>query len=383
MVIELPVVSPMNAPRSAYIHIPFCRHRCGYCNFTVLAGRQDLHRSYLNALKAELALLGEPVEVDTVYLGGGTPTELQLSEFHELMELVKFWFPLAVDGEFTTEANPEDITPEYVQLFQKFGINRVSLGGQSFDESKLAVLERNHSPVQLKQCFELLSPIDSISMDLIFGVPGESLQQWETDLKLLLEYQPTHLSTYGLTIEKGTPFWSRFENGELEELSDDLQREFYLTARHMLTEHSYHHYEVSNYAKPGFECRHNEAYWFGEPYFAAGPGAARYVDGFRQVNHRSTTTYIRKALEGKSVVAESEHVTGEELYREILVFALRRLDGITDTWFQQKTGMTPWELAGEQLEKFIEQGFFQRTGDQLCLTEEGLLVSDSLWPHLL
>ena len=115
----------MNAPRSAYIHIPFCRHRCGYCNFTVIAGRQDLHRSYLNALKAELALLGEPVEVETVYLGGGTPTELHLSEFHELMELVKFWFPLAVAGEFTTEANPEDITPEYVQLFQKLAIREI------------------------------------------------------------------------------------------------------------------------------------------------------------------------------------------------------------------------------------------------------------------
>ena len=383
MVIEFPVVSPINAPRSAYIHVPFCRHRCGYCNFTVIAGRPDLHRSYLNALKAELALLGEPAEVDTLYLGGGTPTELRLSEFQELMELVKFWFPLAVDGEFTTEANPEDMTSEYVELFQEVGINRVSLGGQSFDESKLAVLERNHSAVQLEHCFELLSPIDSISMDLIYGVPDESLQQWERDLKLLLEYEPTHLSTYGLTIEKGTSFWSRFENGELEELSDDLQREFYLTARHMLIEHGYHHYEVSNYAKPGFECRHNEVYWFGEPYFAAGPGAARYVDGFRQVNHRSTTTYIRKALEGKSVVAESEHIIGEELYREILVFALRRLDGITDAWFQQKTGMTPWELAGEQLEKFIEQGFFLRTDDQLCLTQEGLLVSDSLWPHLL
>jgi len=383
VVIEFPVVSPINAPRSAYIHVPFCRHRCGYCNFTVIAGRPDLHRSYLNALKAELALLGEPAEVDTLYLGGGTPTELRLSEFQELMELVKFWFPLAVDGEFTTEANPEDMTSEYVELFQEVGINRVSLGGQSFDESKLAVLERNHSAVQLEHCFELLSPIDSISMDLIYGVPDESLQQWERDLKLLLEYEPTHLSTYGLTIEKGTSFWSRFENGELEELSDDLQREFYLTARHMLIEHGYHHYEVSNYAKPGFECRHNEVYWFGEPYFAAGPGAARYVDGFRQVNHRSTTTYISKALEGKSVVAESEYVIGEELYREILVFALRRLDGITDAWFQQKTGMTPWELAGEQLEKFIEQGFFLRTDDQLCLTQEGLLVSDSLWPHLL
>ena len=211
MVIEFPVVSPINAPRSAYIHVPFCRHRCGYCNFTVIAGRPDLHRSYLNALKAELALLGEPAEVDTLYLGGGTPTELRLSEFQELMELVKFWFPLAVDGEFTTEANPEDMTSEYVELFQEVGINRVSLGGQSFDESKLAVLERNHSAVQLEHCFELLSPIDSISMDLIYGVPDESLQQWERDLKLLLEYEPTHLSTYGLTIEKGTSFWNRFD----------------------------------------------------------------------------------------------------------------------------------------------------------------------------
>ncbi len=376
-------MSPIPAPRSAYIHVPFCRRRCGYCNFTVVAGRQDLHRSYLNALKIELEWLGEPREVDTLFLGGGTPTQLQLSELRELMELVQNWFPLADGGEFTTEANPEDITSEYVELFDEFGVNRVSLGGQSFDKSKLALLERNHNPDQLEQCFELLSSIPSISMDLIFGVPGESLEQWKTDLTTLIAYQPTHLSTYGLTIEKGAPFWSRFKFGELEELSDELQREFYLTARQMLMDVGYHHYEVSNYARPGFECRHNEAYWFGDPYFAAGPGAARYVNGYREVNHRSTTTYIRKALNGESVVGESEQVTGEELYREILIFSLRRLDGITDQWFKQRTGMTPLELAGEEIERFIQQGFLRYSDNRLCLTEEGLLVSDSLWPHLL
>ena len=376
-------MSIIHAPRSAYIHVPFCRHRCGYCNFTVIAGRQDLHRSYLNALKMELELLGVPREVDTVFLGGGTPTELPLAEFRELMELVRHWFPLAENGEFTTEANPEDIEPEYVNLFHEFGINRVSLGGQSFDKSKLELLERNHNPAQLHRCFELLSSITSISMDLIFGLPGESLEQWKADLATLVEYQPTHLSTYGLTLEKGTPFWSRFERGELTELDDDLQRELYLTARHMLIEHGYHHYEVSNYAKPGFECRHNEVYWFGEPYFAVGPGAARYVNGYREVNYRSTTTYIRKSLNGESVVAESEQVTGEELYREILVFALRRLDGITDDWFQQKTGLTPEELAGDEIQRFIQQGFLQRLNNRLCLTEQGLLISDSLWPYLL
>ena len=373
----------MHAPRSAYIHVPFCRHRCGYCNFTVIADRQDLHRSYLQAIQAELELLGEPQEVDTLFLGGGTPTELRLSEFQELMELLHHWFPLADGGEFTTEANPEDINSDYVEVFQQAGINRVSLGGQSFNPEKLKTLERNHSAGQLKACFEILSPIPSVSMDLIFGVPGEALEQWVADLHSLLKFNPTHLSTYGLTIEKGTPFWSRFEKGELQELSEDEQRDFYLTSRRLLRENGYHHYEVSNYAKPGYECRHNETYWFGEPYFAAGPGAARFVNGYREVNHQSTTAYIRKALNGQSVVAESELVTGEDLHREILIFALRRLDGITEEWFQQKTGVTPMELAGKEIEMFIQQGLMQRQDGRLSLTEQGLLVSDSLWPQLL
>ncbi len=376
-------MSTNQVPRSAYIHVPFCRHRCGYCNFTVVAGRHDLHASYLEALRLELSQLGDPQPVDTIFLGGGTPTELKRSEFRELLELIEYWFPLADNGEYSTEANPEDICPEYVELFQQFGVNRISLGGQSFDEAKLAFLERQHHCEQLQHCFEMLAPIDAVSMDLIFGVPGETLDCWMSDLERLMQFQPVHLSTYGLTVEKGSRFWRRFESGEFEELSDDVQREFYLAARRLLTDAGYHHYEVSNFAQPGFECRHNEAYWFGDPYFAAGPGAARYVGGVREVNHRSTTTYIRKMLNGESVVAQREAVSGEDLHREILVFALRRLDGFTDQWFFERTGITPQELAGKEIERLIDLGMLQRQAGRLCLTEQGLLVSDSLWPELL
>ena len=154
----------MPVPRSAYIHVPFCRHRCGYCNFTVIAGRDDLHASYLQALQMELETLGAPQEMETVFLGGGTPTQLHPDELRRLFDLIAYWFPMVTEGEYTIEANPEDIDEESVALFQEYGVNRVSLGGQSFDMDKLTLLERSHQPSQLEQCFTLLKSIPSVSM---------------------------------------------------------------------------------------------------------------------------------------------------------------------------------------------------------------------------
>ena len=162
-----------------------------------------------------------------------------------------------------------------------------------------------------------------------------------------------------------------------------MSRSFLEGLWEILEKAGYAQYEVSNFARPGFECRHNQAYWFGDPYFAVGPGAASFVNGYREVNHRSTTTYISKVLAGESPVAESELVSGEELHREVLVFALRRLDGINPDWFFQKTGVTIESLAGDQITKFVNQGLLRWHDGRLCLTEEGLLVSDSLWPYLL
>ena len=377
-------VAKTHTARSAYIHVPFCRHRCGYCNFTLIAGRPDLHTKYIEALGQELSLLQTPRPVDTLFIGGGTPTELSHEHLQRLLQLVGHWFPLTEGGELSLEANPEDIDAHLVDLLSAEGVNRVSLGGQSFERSKLKWLERDHNEICLQNSFELLrKKIDAVSMDLIFGTPGETVLQWEKDVEQLLNLKPNHISIYGLTIEKGSSFFGRLQRGDFELLSEEVQREMYLLARHKLQSQGYEHYEVSNFALPGFYCRHNETYWLGAPYYAAGPGAARYIDGRREVNHRSTITYLKKIAAGESVVAESEQVQDSERAREVLVFALRRLSGITPAWFKSTTGFDLMTLGGVQLDQCVQLGLLAWHDDYLRLTEEGLLVSDSIWPELL
>jgi oxygen-independent coproporphyrinogen-3 oxidase len=377
-------IAETTTARSAYIHVPFCRHRCGYCNFTLIAGRSDLHTKYIEALGQELSLLQTPRSVDTLFIGGGTPTELCHEHLQQLLKLVSQWFPLTAEGELSLEANPADVDTHLVDLLCAEGVNRVSLGGQSFDRSKLKWLERDHNEICLQNSFELLrKKIAAVSMDLIFGTPGETVPMWETEVEQLLDLQPNHISTYGLTIEKGTSFWTRQQRGDFELPSEEVLREMYLLARHKLQGQGYEHYEVSNFALPGYHCRHNETYWLGAPYYAAGPGAARYIDGRREVNHRSTITYLKKIAAGESVVAESEIIQGRERAREVLVFALRRLCGITPAWFKSTTGFDLMTLRGEQIDRFVQLGLLAWHDGYLRLTEEGLLVSDSIWPELM
>ena len=377
-------IAETTTARSAYIHVPFCRHRCGYCNFTLIAGRSDLHANYIEALGQELSLLQTPRPVDTLFIGGGTPTELSHEHLQQLLKLVCQWFPLTAEGEFSLEANPADVDVDLVDLLCAAGVNRVSLGGQSFERSKLKWLERDHNEICLRNSFELLSKkMDAVSMDLIFGTPGETVPMWEKDVEQLLYLKPKHISTYGLTIEKGTSFFGRLQRGEFELPSEEVQREMYLLARHKLQSQGYEHYEVSNFALPGFHCRHSETYWLGAPYYAAGPGAARYIDGRREVNHRSTITYLKKIAAGESVIAESVQIQGSERAREVLVFALRRLRGITIAWFESTTGFDLMTLCGAQVDRCVQLGLLAWHDDYLRLTEEGLLVSDSIWPELL
>ena len=377
-------IAETTTARSAYIHVPFCRHRCGYCNFTLIAGRSDLHANYIEALGQELSLLQTPRPVDTLFIGGGTPTELSHEHLQQLLKLICQWFPLTAEGEFSLEANPADVDTQLVDLLCAEGVNRVSLGGQSFERSKLKWLERDHNEICLRNSFELLhKKMDAVSMDLIFGTPGETVPMWEKDVEQLLDLKPKHISTYGLTIEKGTSFFGRLQRGEFELPSEEVQREMYLLSRHKLQSQGYEHYEVSNFSLPGFHCRHSETYWLGAPYYAAGPGAARYIDGRREVNHRSTITYLKKIAAGESVIAESVQIQGSERAREVLVFALRRLRGITIAWFKSTTGFDLMTLCGAQVDRCVQLGLLAWHDDYLRLTEEGLLVSDSIWPELL
>jgi oxygen-independent coproporphyrinogen-3 oxidase len=375
---------PSSPPRAAYIHVPFCRHRCGYCNFTLVAGRDDLIDAYLQAIERELSWLDMPREVDTLSFGGGTPTHLPAAQFRQLLEIVTHRFPLADKHEFSVEANPIDVTAEKVQLLAAFGVNRISLGVQSFDAAKLQQLERDHRRDDILRAFEFAqSSISSVSLDLIFGAPCETREVWRRDLQAAIDLQPHHVSTYGLTFERGTSFGTRLQKGEMKQLAEDDERWMYETAIDTLGNAGFEHYEVSNFAMSEHRCRHNETYWLGGSYYAAGPGAARYIDGRREMNHRSTTTYIHRVLADESPVAESETLDQESAARERLVFGLRRIEGVNREDFVAATGFTLDQLVAEPLQKFVDVSLLEDDGNRVRLTREGLLISDSIWPEFL
>jgi oxygen-independent coproporphyrinogen III oxidase len=358
-----------------------------------VAGRDDLIGSYLKALDRELITLGEPREVETLFFGGGTPTHLPFERLEQLFQLVRRWLPLARGGEFSVEANPIDFDAKKAAVLASAGVTRLSLGAQSFNSGKLQLLERDHNAGQIRTAMELSRTFaKSISLDLIFGVPGETLADWEQDLSAALALAPDHLSTYGLTFEKGTAFWSRLSHGDLARVDEDVERQMYEAAIDRLTATGFEHYEVSSFARRAvatgregttLRCRHNENYWLDGPYYAFGPGASRFIAGRRETNHRSTTTYIQRMLAGRSPVAEAEQLGPEDAARERLVFGLRRLEGIDLDVFAAQTGYTAGELGGNALTRFLELELLAITGNRLHLTRRGLLVSDSIWPNFL
>ena len=373
-------------PTAAYVHVPFCRHRCGYCNFTLIAGRDDLIAGYLEALELELSLLETPRPVETIFLGGGTPSHLPPDALRRLLRLVEYWFPLAAAGEFSMEANPLDLTDARLRELELSAVTRISLGVQSFRSDKLRVLERDHNGDDVRAVVRAIADRSrwSTSLDLIFGAPGESLDDWNRDLEEAVSLRPDHISLYGLTIERGTSFWSRRLKGELCSQEEEAEREMYLAAIDCLTAVGYEHYETSNFARPGHRCRHNETYWAAREYYGAGPGAARYIDGVRSSNHRSTTTWLTRLRAGQSPVDETESLGPEDKAREALVLGLRRVqEGVDRRAFIAEFGYDVDVLGGLELPKLIDSGLLENVGGRLRLTREGLLLSDWIWSKFL
>ncbi len=371
-------------PRSAYVHVPFCRHRCGYCNFTLITGRDDLIESYLAAIERELSWIDGRPEIDSLFFGGGTPTHMPVPQLRRLTEIVWGKFSPTDDCEFSVEANPVELTREVVEALFYAGVTRISLGAQSFDTDKLKLLERDHTASDIETAMRLAYKCaSSVSIDLVFGAPGESINSWQHDLTRVIELSPDHISIYGLTFEKGTSFWNQLNAGKLRQVDERVELAMYEMAIDQLTAAGYEHYEVSNFAKPGHRSRHNETYWLGKSYYAVGPGAASFVGGVRSTNHRSTVTYLKRILAGESPVAETEKLGSEDAARERLVFGLRRLEGLDATQFVKATGYSIQQLGGEDLSTLTDQGLLQWHGETIKLTRSGLMVSDSIWPCLL
>lgn len=371
------IAPPWIWPRAAYVHIPFCAHHCGYCDFAIAVGRDDRIGTYLDALEAELRQLGEPQPVDTLFLGGGTPTHLRSSQLERLLRLVTHWFPLQPGHEFSIEANPNDITRDVVALLVANGVNRLSLGAQSFDPEMLRRLDRQHHPDDVPRAVELARPwITSISLDLIFGVPGQTLELWQRDLEQALRLRPDHLSTYGLTFEKGTPLWKSRQQGLVQAVDEETELALYLHTIDTLETTGFEHYEISSFARPGHRCRHNQVYWANHAYFGVGMGAARYVAGRRSVNTRDLTAYIRKALAGEPLAFQSEQLGPKDRALETIGLNLRRREGVKRTTFRDQTGFDLEELAGAVVSRQVQIGLMEDDGKRVYLTRRGKCVAD-------
>ena len=374
-------------PRAAYVHVPFCAHKCGYCDFASLAGADHLADRYLDALGREMetAAGGTPQEVDTIFVGGGTPTRLDPDQLTRLLAMIGRWFPLTTGGEWTVEANPGTLDLAKVEAMAVGGVNRVSLGAQSFQPDLLRALERNHAPEEVGRALELVRPrFDRWSLDLIFGVPGSTPENWVFDLETALTLGPDHLSCYGLVYEKGTALWKQWNAGEVQAVDEEAERSMYEFTIDRLGREGLAMYEISNFARPGHESRHNLVYWTNDAYFGVGLGAARYVRGVRSTNIRDLSAYLRRLEAGLDATGPTETLDPEARARETSVLMLRRTQvGLDRDDFTLRTGFGLDELLGESIRRWVSRGLLEDDGRRIRFTREGIFLADTVLCDLL
>jgi oxygen-independent coproporphyrinogen III oxidase len=349
-----------------------------------VADRDDLIDAYLLALSNELEQMPESVVVNSIFVGGGTPTHLNIGQLSRLLDVVARRFQLAQNGEYTFEANPDGLSQGKIELLKDFGVNRLSLGVQSFDPEVLLQLERTHSPDDACDAVSRAADcIPNVSVDLIFGVPGQSLDSWNRTLRQATNLPVTHISTYGLTFEKGTSFYRRRTNNELIPASSKLEREQYAMAMQLLDQAELPQYEISSFSQTGYRCVHNQVYWDAQEYFAFGPGAARYVSGVRSTNGRNVNRWIQSWLNFRPLLQDWEQLTGEDRAREAVMLGLRCNEGIQLDRFEQRYGMHIGSLNVPAFEYYTGNGLLEiatnRNGeDSLRLTEEGRFIADTV-----
>ncbi|MGB8991947.1 MAG: radical SAM family heme chaperone HemW [Desulfobaccales bacterium] len=358
-----------------YIHIPFCKTKCPYCDFYSITDG-SLISAFLAALDQEAPLYREQFPAfDSLYLGGGTPSWLGEAHLAELMKNLRRRFDFAPDTEFTLEANPDDLTAEKLRLFWDLGVNRLSLGAQSFDEAELRFLGRRHTARQTVAALELIraAGFANLGLDLIYGLPGQTLDAWLHTLKTALSFAPEHLSCYQLTLADDTPMGRRAAAGEVRPLDEEAQRQFFLLTARFLKERGYIHYEVANFARAAiYLCRHNRKYWTHVPYLGLGPAAHSYHSNRRWWNHRALQDY-RAALDaGEPPVAGAETLTPAQLRLETLYLGFRTQAGVGLATLREQPG---WEAI---LAELIQAGLLEVHHDRVVATPQGLVVADRL-----
>ena len=368
-------------PLGLYLHIPFCRSKCIYCDFYSLPSAEDRMDRYAAALcrhLKETAPQAAPYTVDTVYFGGGTPSYLGVKRLKKLLKAVEKDYSLSREAEVTMEANPDSLRDwRDVRALRRAGVNRISLGVQSTDDAELKTIGRVHTFAQVREAVDAVrrGGVKNLSLDLIYGLPDQTMERWQATLAQAADLGPEHLSCYGLKVEEGTPLWRMRESLVLPD--DDLQADMYLWAVDFLARRGYEQYEISNFARPGFASRHNLKYWTLQEYAGFGPGAHSDFGGVRYAFVRDLAAYCAGVESGGSILSESERISDRERHREYLMLGLRTAAGISRRAFESRC-RTSFDPIEGVLEKLAAPGYARKEGDRWRLTPVGFLVSNQI-----
>lgn len=363
-----------------YTHIPFCEKKCFYCSFVVSVGQKQRTDQYIDALKQEAGKYQNKV-LDALYLGGGTPSFLSCDQLESLFKFLHSHFQIKDGAEITIEVNPEDVSQDKLKILHQCGVNRISLGVQTFNESYLKYLGRIHNAAKVLQAYPLIkkSGFSNVSLDLMFGFPHQSIEEIEADLNQIQSLSPEHVSVYSLTIEQN----SRFFVKKVQLAQDSIQAQQYEFVVRRLKEIGFSQYEVSNFAKPGKQSAHNMNYWQGGDYIGLGVGAHSHFNGTRQWNVSRLIEYLDKIKKGQSVVDGQEILNSEKRFQETFLFGLRMNQGVCLSELQERFGISFQQDQLEQIKMLVENGLLDREDNRLKATDKGRLVLDEISARLI
>lgn len=364
---------------SLYIHIPFCKQKCFYCDFPSYASIDYLREDYVEALCKELERKAIKYKIKSIFIGGGTPSYLETKEIVKILKSINK-LNLSDDMEFTMECNPGALEEEKLKAMLDGGVNRISMGLQAVQNSLLKEIGRIHSFKQFEENFRLARKVGfkNINVDLMFGLPNQSLEEWKESLEVIARLNPEHISAYSLIIEEGTEFYNLWERNKLILPSEEEERDMYSITKNILKEHGYHQYEISNYAKVGRECYHNKVYWRNEDYLGIGSASTSFIDGKRIKNIENVKAYIDKINSEEDVIEDITINTLDDSMEEFVFMGLRMIEGINVNEFNKRFGVNIESIYKDVIDKNINKKLLVLQSENLRLTEKGIELSNSV-----
>lgn len=376
--------------RGVYIHIPFCHQICNYCDFNKFYFKNQPVDEYIEALGKEMKLTVEKdpesfTKVETIFLGGGTPTALSPDQLQRLLTLIRTYIPMQNVTEFTSEANPDELSEAKMRALFAGGVNRLSMGVQSFNQDLLKKIGRTHSNTHVYETIALAKKVgfQNISIDLMYGLPGQTMDQWRDSLEKAFALELPHFSAYSLIVEPKTIFYNQYTKGKLKLPTEDLEAEMYDVLMKEMEAHGLWQYEISNFAQEGFSSVHNQIYWENDEYAGFGAGAHGYLNGVRYSNHGPLKKYIEALENGALPIVHEHHVTESEKREEQMFLGLRKTDGVLHILYEEKFGEPMHVKYGHVIEKLVSEGLLENDTEGIRLTRKGRFVGNEVFQQFL